>query len=124
MGRVFLTRVFSEFVQDEKIDSVRLCEAVDRFRQGAFDANLGGGLYKIRIAQSGGGKAGGYRTILGVEVGGACFFLHGFAKNERENISRAEKAVLLALAARLFTLAESEIDELIRDGSLEEICHE
>ena len=54
--------------------------------------SLGGGLYKTRIARSGGGKSGGYRTVhfyrnetLPV------FLLTVFAKSEKGNLDDAEQ---------------------------------
>ena len=35
-------------------------------------------LYKKRIARPGGGKSGGYRTVLSARIGNRYVFLHGF----------------------------------------------
>jgi hypothetical protein len=64
--------------------------------------SLGGGLRKVRIAREGGGKSGGYRTIYvfgGVHV--PLFLVTVFAKNEKDNLSRAEQAELIALSKAL-----------------------
>lgn len=61
--------------------------------------SLGGGLRKVRIPREGGGKSGGYRTIH--VFGGAqmpIFLLTVFAKNEKDNLTRAEQAAAVALA--------------------------
>ena len=60
--------------------------------------SLGGGLRNVRFARRGGGKSGGYRTIH--VFGGAempIFLVTVFAKNEKDNLSRAEQAELIAL---------------------------
>jgi len=60
--------------------------------------SLGGGLRKVRIARAGGGKSGGYRTIH--VFGGTrmpIFLVTVFAKNEQDNLGRAEQAELIAL---------------------------
>ena len=60
--------------------------------------SLGGGLRKVRIAREGGGRSGGYRIIH--VFGGAAvpiFLLTVFAKNEKDNLSRAEQAELITL---------------------------
>jgi len=54
------------------------------------DADLGGGVIKQRIARTGGGKSGGYRTIILFRCGDRAYFVHGFAKNDKDNISEAE----------------------------------
>ena len=64
--------------------------------------SLGGGLRKIRFAREGGGKSGGYRTVY--VFGGLhmpIFLVTVFAKNERDNLGRAEQAELIALAKAL-----------------------
>ena len=64
--------------------------------------SLGGGLRKIRIAREGGGKSGGYRTIYvfgGVHV--PVFLVTLFAKNEKDNLSKAEQADLIAMSKAL-----------------------
>ena len=59
---------------------------------------LGGGLRKVRIARPGGGKSGGYRVLHFSRHGDMpVFILTVFAKNERANISRAERADLIEL---------------------------
>jgi len=64
--------------------------------------SLGGGLHKVRIAREGGGKSGGYRTIY--VFGGShvpIFLVTVFAKNEKDNLSKAEQADLVALSKAL-----------------------
>lgn len=63
---------------------------------------LGGGLRKVRFSRPGGGKSGGYRSVH-VFGGGQVpiFLVTVFAKNERENLSRAEQAELVALSKAL-----------------------
>lgn len=61
--------------------------------------SLGGGLRKARIARQGGGKSGGYRTIYvfgGVQV--PIFLVTVFAKNEKDNLTKAEQADLIAMS--------------------------
>jgi hypothetical protein len=63
---------------------------------------LGGGLRKVRIARQGGGKSGGYRTIYvfgGVHI--PIFLVTVFAKNERDNLAKAEQAELIAMSKAL-----------------------
>ena len=63
---------------------------------------LGGGLRKVRIAREGSGKSGGYRTIY--VFGGAhvpIFLVTVFAKNEKDNLGKAEQAELIALSKAL-----------------------
>jgi hypothetical protein len=64
--------------------------------------SLGGGLRKVRIAREGGGKSGGYRTIY--VFGGKhipIFLVTVFAKNEKDNLTKAEQAELIAMSKAL-----------------------
>jgi hypothetical protein len=64
--------------------------------------SLGGGLRKVRFARPGAGKSGGYRTVY--VWGGAAipiFLVTLFAKNEKDNLGKAEQAELVALSKAL-----------------------
>ena len=61
---------------------------------GLVDADLGGFLYKKRVARPGDGKSGGYRTVLSARIGDRYVFLHGFAKKDKANITQDEKKAL------------------------------
>jgi len=55
---------------------------------GDCDADLGGDVFKQRTARPGRGKSGGLRTIIILfRLHRHCFFVHGFTKNERTNVS-------------------------------------
>mgnify|MGYP000321353378 CR=1 FL=1 len=60
--------------------------------------SLGGGLRKVRIGRRGGGKSGGYRVLHFYRSPDLpLFLLTVFAKNEKANITRSEKADLIKL---------------------------
>ncbi|EQB16546.1 MULTISPECIES: type II toxin-antitoxin system RelE/ParE family toxin [Sphingobium] len=64
--------------------------------------SLGGGLRKMRIARAGSGKSGGYRTVY--VFGGThmpIFLVTVFAKNEKDNLAKAEQAALVELSKAL-----------------------
>ncbi len=61
--------------------------------------SLGGGLRKVRIPREGGGKSGGYRAIS--VFGGThmpIFLVTVFAKNEKDNLSKAEQVAAIELS--------------------------
>ena len=61
-----------------------------------------GGIRKLRFAREGSGKSSGYRVIYFFHSPGIPLFaLNVFAKNEKTNISPAERNALKALSARL-----------------------
>ena len=64
--------------------------------------SLGGGLRKVRIPREGGGKSGGYRTIY--VFGGRhmpIYLITVFAKNEKDNLTKAEQAAAVELSKAL-----------------------
>jgi hypothetical protein len=58
--------------------------------RGLVDADLGGHVFKKRVAVPGKGKSGGARTLLVYRAGTKAFFVYGFAKNTRANIKENE----------------------------------
>ena len=63
---------------------------------------LGGGVRKIRIPLPGRGKRGGARVVFlfaGEDI--PVFLLTVFAKNEKANLSAAERTALIAAAKEL-----------------------
>ena len=73
--RVFLTKWTARFARREKISHASLRDAIVRAEQGLVDADLGGGLIKQRIARTGKGRSGGYRTIVAYRRSGRAIFL-------------------------------------------------
>ncbi len=92
-------------------------------RRGLVDANLGGGLVKKRVARSGGGKSGGYRTLLAADFRERWVFLYGFAKNERDNVEDDELRELKRLAQSYLALSEETIERLLDAGKLIEVTN-
>ena len=94
-------------------------------KKGLYDADLGGGLFKKRVARTGKGKRGGFRTLVATNKGDKWFFVFGFAKNERDNINKKEKEALKKLADQLLTLSPQALLEAQRNSELIEVnCNE
>jgi hypothetical protein len=103
--RVFKNLWFSRFAEREGISDTELKEAVNRLESGRADADLGGGVYKQQLARSGSGKSGGYRVIVFFKSEGRTFFVYGFAKSDKDNISKKElKMFKTAAKTRLLWL--------------------
>ena len=49
-----------------------------------FEADLGGGLFKKRIALQGQGKCSGFRTLVATNKGNRWIFVFGFSKKRPE----------------------------------------
>lgn len=107
MNKVYKTKTFNRWMNKTDLTDQALLNAVDEMQRGLVDADLGNNLYKKRVALAGGGKRSGARTLVATQYEGHWFFLFGFAKNERDNISDQEKKAL-QLAGQLFLLASEE----------------
>ena len=84
-----------------------MCEAMQRARGGRIDADLGGGVIKQRIARKGGGRSGGFRTIVLFRQGELAFFVYGFAKSGRKNLRRDELVAFRLLADEYLALDQA-----------------
>jgi hypothetical protein len=118
---VFTTKWFARFARSERIASERLCEAIERAERGSVDADLGGHLIKQRVARPGGGRSGGYRTLIAYQPARRSVFLYGFAKNERDNIDARQLADLKTLARRFVNLADADMGKLLNAQELREL---
>ena len=113
------------FAKKAGIGDVALCEAVRDAERGLIAADLGGGVIKQRIARIGRGKSGGSRTLIVFRAGARAFFVHGFAKNEKDNIGQDELSALKKLASALLAYDDKAIFRVIASGTLAEvICDE
>jgi hypothetical protein len=99
-----------------------LCAAVTEMVAGLIDADLGGGVVKKRIASPGRGKSGSARTLVATNKVSRWFFVFGFEKNERANISAKEVEAVQRIAADFFRLISSELDAYVTTEALKEIC--
>ncbi len=119
--RIFTNKAFSKWAVKEKLDKSSLLAAVEEMAQGLVDADLGGHVFKKRVAVGGRGKRGGLRTLLVYRVGDRAFFVHGFAKNVQANISDKELKGLKHLATELLSYSNSELNEAVKNGALIEV---
>ncbi len=124
MRRVFKTRHFARWLRKSELTDAALCLAVQEMAAGLIDAELGGSIVKKRVALPGRGKSGGARTLVATQKGSRWFFVFGFEKNERANISTTELEALQALATELLALSGDQLSTAVQDGALQEICHD
>ena len=119
--QTFKTKAFARFADREGLEDAALCEAVRRAREGLIDADLGGGVIKQRIARKGGGRSGGFRTIVLFRRGALAFFVHGFAKSDRENLRRKELSGLRSLADEYLALDDAGLKAAQATGAIIEV---
>lgn len=122
MRRVFKTLHFQRWMRKTELTDAALCRTVQEMVAGLVDADLDGGLVKKRVGLAGRGKSGGVRTLVATNRGSRWFFLFGFEKSERGNVSDGELEALRAIAADLLVRTSLQLDEAIAGGALQEIC--
>ena len=115
---VYKLKTFARFTHDEGIDDARLIDAVKRAADGLVDADLGGGLFKQRVARQGQGRRGGYRVLIAFQSKNFSIFLYGFAKSQRENLDPKELRIVQALAAKWLSAGAREMQQALTDGLL------
>ena len=123
--RILKNKAFTRFAKKSGMGDAMLCEAIRNAQRGLIAADLGGGIIKQRIARPGQGKSGGFRILIVFKAGERAFFVHGFAKNEKDNISAEEMVALKKLASELLAYDDKTIARVIASGTLVEVrCDE
>ena len=122
--KVFKTKLFSRRAKDMRLDDKALLNAAKEMSQGSYEANLGGNIYKKRIALGNRGKSSGARTIVAFKIKDKCIFLYGFPKNERGNINQKEEEALKVLAELFLSYNSNQINCAIKKGDLIEVNDE
>lgn len=121
---VYKTKWFTKFARQQRIPDSDLIEAIERAERGLIDADLGGGLIKLRVGRSGQGRSGGYRLIVAFRTQFRAFFVFGFAKSDQENIDHDELLTLRDVAADLLGADLKRIAKGIADNEIQEIPYE
>jgi hypothetical protein len=122
--RVFKLKTFDRWAKGVLADA-DLCKAAREVMAGQFEADLGGGICKKRVAASGRGKSGSSRTLIAIKHQAALFFLAGRQKSDPGmDFSDKEVAAAKIIAKGLQSMAAMKIDELLAAGTIREICHE
>lgn len=121
MNVIYKTRHFKRWADKALLSDDLLRRAVDEMVNGLIDADLGGGVFKKRIALPGRGKSGSARTLLATNHNDRWIFIYGFEKNERANISNKERDALRMLAKDLLSLTREQIETSVKEGALLEV---
>jgi hypothetical protein len=119
--RIFKTKPFARFAEHVGIADAELSDAVGRAEKGLIDADLGGGVIKLRLARKGQGKSGGFRSIVLFRRGEMAFFVYGFAKSDRDNIGRDELKAFRRLADEMLAYDGEALEAAMRNGTIMEM---
>jgi hypothetical protein len=114
--RRFKDKCFARFAHKAHISDDDLLNVITELEAGRIDANLGGYVYKQRLARQGGGKRGGYRVLLFFKSGDRIIFYDGFAKSSLDNISDDKLAWLKEMAKYFMSLTNEQLDAAVSRG--------
>ena len=112
--RVFKIRSFDRWSTKVRLYNKTLRQAVVEIEKGQYEANLGGCLYKKRIALGSKGKSGGIRTIIAFKKEDKAIFIYGFSKNQKTNITSGELLALKKLSKLYFGYTEEQIKDILK----------
>lgn len=119
-----ITKSLSKTAKKYKIPDEKFIEAAERVREGNATANLGGGLFKERIARRGQGRSGGFRTVLCVRDQGEVLFFAIFAKKRKNNLTDKELEAARKFATEFRGLRKRDIQAEIASERLRELDRE
>lgn len=115
-SRVFKTAWFAKAARKARIADRALCASIAEAMRGQAD-DLGGGVFKKRLNDN------MHRSIILAKGGRLWVYEYLFSKNDRANIADDELAGFRALAKAYAGLTEAQIEKLLEDKDLTEICH-
>lgn len=125
---IYLHKRLDKIFREEGIADTDLCKAAADVMRGEFEADLGGGVIKKRVARNQ-GKSGGARTIIFFKTDKNLFFYDGWAKDgTRKSAKEIEDDELLAykkLAKGYLKAGEEAMKQLTKSGTFREVnCRE
>ena len=115
---IFKERSFDGWAKDCGLEAGSLRTAVTEMQNGLNDGDLGAGLFKKRIRPASKGKRGGFRTLVATNREDRWIFLHGFAKNQKANVTARELAALKKWSRHFLQLTPSELVVAEKIGEL------
>jgi hypothetical protein len=116
-----MTRHFSKWAKKQRIRIGELSKALDEIKNGQFEANLGGHILKKRIRFQGKGKSKSGRTIICFRKDDRAIFNHGFAKNEKSNLSPKELKAFRELSKIFLELSIEQLNIAVKNGDFVEV---
>lgn len=118
------TKLFAKWANKNDVSDSSLLEASKEIAAGNYEANYGSGVFKKRVANKGRGKSSSVRTIVAFKSGKDCFFIYGFEKSAKSNISQNEEKALKIVAISLYAYSDNELAQQIKNGALIEVKDE
>ncbi|MGA2047939.1 MAG: type II toxin-antitoxin system RelE/ParE family toxin [Terracidiphilus sp.] len=116
--RVFGSKSFMRFARRFGISDADLWDTII----GPCDADLGGGVFKYRLAREGEGSSGGARALIAIKLGKRAVLMFGFEKKDLANVKPDELKGYRKAARIYLGYTEEEISAIVKHGALLEIA--
>lgn len=122
MKRVLKAKSFARWC---KLSDETLCTAALEIESRQYEADLGKGVVKKRVAYPGKGKSGGARLLVAQRMKGFMIFLVGRDKSDPgSDFTKEQEDAAKELALAYEKLDSAELEQVIQSGALKEICNE
>jgi hypothetical protein len=123
---VFALPQVTRLLRKERLPDTLLCATAREVlagRLGTGEADLGGGLWKKRLARPGSGKSGGYRAIVAYRRlrSDRVLFAFVFAKSIAATLTPAGHEALTKTAAAFVATTEAQLGALLDAGDVREV---
>jgi len=122
--RIFKTKTFNKIFNKLGLSDQDLIKAAQEIEVGLYEANLGGNLFKKRVAIGNRGKSQGLRTILATKISKHIFFIFVFSKTDKSNIDNNELLYLLKISEFLLNLSNEQLFSLMSQKYLFEVKYD
>jgi len=107
------TKWFNKWAKKQKLTDDKLLVSIEDMENNLSTSNLGGGLFKIRVASEGSGKSSSFRTIVVYRKEDRVVMVYGFMKQEQENLSTNELKSFKTLAKDILNLSIEELQQAV-----------
>lgn len=116
--RVFASKPFMRFARRFRVGDEDLWETVN----GPYDVDLGGGVFKYRLARKGEGTSGGARALIAMKIGQRAVLMFGFEKKDLANVTPDELKAYRKAAKIYLGYSEEEMTAIVKKKALFEIA--
>ena len=110
------TRWFNKWANKNSVPDSILLITIDAIKENLNTANLGSGLYKIRVKTEEKGKSGGHRTLVAYKELDKAIFVYAFSKSDKSNLNKEELKYFRKLAKDLLQIDKEEYGRQIELG--------
>lgn len=116
----------AKLLRKERLPEAALCRPAREVLVGTLgtgEADLGAGLFKKRLARTGGGKSGGYRAIISYRPprSDRVLVIYAFAKNAASTLTPQGHEALGKIAHSFVAVDDEQLAELLASRDLREV---